>query len=232
MNASMTPKNSLKLPLNAELVASANKLYTGLVEWQAIDRAFELLKERLPEFTVEATLSKVAAINAFYGTNLYAQSRMATHIARLAREVDLATIGPELVDKMAALILVDGAKTKRFVSFASKFAHFFISRERFPIYDSVAEQMLRGHFGRLSLPVATKYQAFIGYIDRLRKSVPSQFSYAELDRYLWITGTYLKWKDGQAVNAELARFFATHSEGDSEFATVRDQIEAQFEGVV
>lgn len=220
---------SINVPLSSETVVAANGIYDGLQEWQAIDLAFELLKKRLPEFTFVATLPKVASINAFYGTNLYAQSRMANHIAQLANRIDFAASGQELVDLIAVIPPSDKSdKPRRYVSFASKFAHFFISKDRFPIYDNVAEQMLRRHFGRLSLPSDTKYQAFVGYINRLRESLPTRFSYVEIDRYLWITGTYFKWKDGEQINVELARFFARQNTNDSDFAAMKHLVKAQF----
>src|SRR5688500_14246911 len=71
---------ALKVPLTQPQVSAAVKIRRQLTTWMAADAALELLADRVPGFTLPATTLKVAAINQLYGTNLYAVSRMATHI--------------------------------------------------------------------------------------------------------------------------------------------------------
>ena len=58
---------------------------------------------------------------------------------------------------------------RKHLSFASKFAHFFIDMERFPIYDFFSLKMVAYHLGRQELTrnTAHPYQAFIENINRL-----------------------------------------------------------------
>ena len=72
---------------------------------------------------------------------------------------------------------------RRYVSFASKFAHFFISQERFPIYDSYAERMLLLHLGASAMrDPGRPYEAFTENLRVLMREYVVKSSYRELDR--------------------------------------------------
>lgn len=121
-------KTDLSVPLTMAQVETAKRLHGKLLQWQVTDHALHALAENLPGFAVEATLLKVAAINQLYGTNVYAVVRMAQHVT----EVLQATSRMEDADLVEQLACLDDRKHR---SFASKFAHFFIDMERFPIFD-------------------------------------------------------------------------------------------------
>ena len=125
----------LAVPLSMSQIEAANRLHSKLLQWQITDRALHALHVNLPGFDIEATLLKVAAVNQLYGTNVYAVMRMAQHITKV-----MLTAGnmedTDLVEKLASL------PGRQHLSFASKFAHFFIDMERFPIYDSYAVKMV------------------------------------------------------------------------------------------
>jgi len=202
--------------------------------WQLllVEKGLAIALDRDPSPSA-AALVKVAAINAYYGTNLYAQLRMAQHIVHLSEAEKFSRLDPELVDRIAALPPHEsgGQKPKKFLSFASKFAHFFLSKEKFPIYDSVAETMLRKHFGRgeIRLSSEAKYCSFVEAIDRLRALADTQVTYVDIDRYLWFTGTYLKWKRGETVNAELQRYFTADRGNYPEFREFQELVQKTFE---
>ncbi len=102
-------------------------------------------------------------------------------------------------------------KKRLHYSFASKFAHFFIDPECFPIYDSYADRTLRYHLGPtgyVSDP-NNRYRAFVRNFCALMSRVGSPLTTRELDRYLWIASQYHSWRRNPTgrINTELRRLF-------------------------
>lgn len=214
----MTP---LAVPLAESQVTTANALHTLLVGWATIDRALAALGERFPKFDREASLLKGATVNQLYGTNVYALTRMAGHVATVLDGADMTAGGDmladaALVERLAALPKTPGQPSaRRHASFASKFAHFFIDRERFPIYDSYAERMVAYHPGSKQrvTNLIHPYQAFVQNLHTLRERAGITCSAAELDRYLWLAGLYRAWRcnPNSQINIEVARLFESPS---------------------
>ncbi|WP_211233859.1 hypothetical protein [Thermacetogenium phaeum] len=110
---------------------------------------------------------------------------------------------------------VRGSKhiTWTFRSFASKFAHFFIDPNQFPIYDSYAVKMLTYHLngkGREGL----SYEQFAAGFSALKDALDFPVTTRELDRYLWLAGQLRAWKGLSpwrrpytGINSELRRLF-------------------------
>jgi DNA-binding ferritin-like protein (Dps family) len=198
-----------KARLTEEQIASAGTLHATLAQWQIADKALGRLREAMPGFGREEALLKVVAINALYGTNVFALVRAATHVQKVLGSGDLAKAGPELVESLANIPTTSNARLRRYVSFASKFAHFFISPERFPIYDSYAERMVSLHLGSAAVrKPARPYEAFTANLERLKSEYGLRCSYRELDRYLWIAGLYRAYGNGERMlNAELLHLF-------------------------
>ena len=202
----------LAVPLLAAQLEAANSIHRRLGQWFTTDRALNLMAERLPGFGGEETLLKVATINQLYGTNVFAVVRMATHVT------DLMASHPQmdyrLVEEMASLPLKPGQRSqRRYVSFASKFCHFFVDTERFPIYDSYAAKTLMHHLGRhlVIRNVVHPYMAYLANLGRLRDWARLDCTVRELDRYLWLAGVYRKWREtpNAKINAEAASIFAS-----------------------
>jgi len=203
----------LNVSLSHTQFEAANRLYDELPRWELTDRSLELLAERFPGFGPEATLLKVVALNSLYGTNVYATVRMAEHIEGVMNTVDIETAGLDLVERIADLPpWLPGQKHLHHRSFASKFAHFFIDSDRFPIMDSYAVRMVRYHLGARNCTPACNhpYAAFVTDLTRLAEAVGMSRSDRVLDRYLWLAGQYLTWrqKPSYPINAELAALFA------------------------
>lgn len=194
-------------------MAAAGSLHSTLTQWRVTDDALSRLQEAMPGFGPEETLLKVVAINALYGTNVFALVRAATHVQTVLGSADLANAGPELVESLANIPTTSFARPKRYVSFASKFAHFFISAERFPIYDSYAEQMLLLHLGPSALRRRERpYEAFVVNVERLKLEYGLRCSYREMDRYLWVAGQYRAYAKGKRMlNTELLHLFENPS---------------------
>jgi len=195
--------------LTADQIAAAGNLHATLEQWRRTDNALTRLRDVMPGFGPEESLLKVTAINALYGTNVFALVRAAEHVVAVLRMTDVSNAGPELVEALADIPTTPMGRQRRHVSFASKFAHFFISDERFAIYDSFAEQMLSLHIGGAALrDPAHPYKTFIANLEVLRRAHGLRVGYRELDRYLWLAGQYRAYARGKrGLNAELLRVF-------------------------
>lgn len=196
---------SLKTALTAEQVAAASRLHVRLASWKATDAALDLLADRVRGFDLGACLIKAAAINQLYGTNVYALTRVSAHVAG----VMASSAGEDLVERLAA-VPTEG-KVRRHLSFASKFAHFFVDKDRYPIFDSYAVRGLRHHLAGTRLPYddPPAYADYVEALAALAALSGIECSGRELDRYLWLSGLYRVWqRDAQAkINVEARDLF-------------------------
>ncbi len=201
----------LQEPLSQAQVAAACRFHDKLPEWCRSEAAIAKLRKAIPGFSGEDCLLKVAAVNAIYGTNVLAIVRMAEHVTKMMASAIIRE--RPLVDEIAALPTKQGKNPDYRTSFASKFCHFFLDAEKFPIYDEAAREAFELHLGTNDAPEkAFRYQAFCERFDRLRSEAKLNCTTRELDRYLWLTGMYMKWQkekeeDRPKVNAELLRVF-------------------------
>ncbi len=185
----------LAYPLTERQMEAARTLHARLTSWRETDAALNQLAERFPGFDAPATLLKVTAINALYGTNVYAIYRMAKHVERVLAQ-SRPNIEPWLLaEGIAALSGPDGTPSRRHLSFASKFAHFFLDSERYPIKDLYAQAMLRFHLGRRNMETAQEhpYRAYMTNHRRLKELCGLELTNRHLDHYLWLAGQYRTW---------------------------------------
>ncbi len=198
----------LAVPLTMTQIEAANRLHRKLIQWRVTDRALHTLQEDLPGFEIEATLLKVVSVNQLYGTNVYAVVRMAQHVTEVMQDAG----GMEDADLVEELATLTGRKHR---SFASKFAHFFIDMERFPIFDSFAVKMVAYHLEarELARDSAHPYRAFVENICKLKRYAGLSCTTKELDRYLWLAGLYQSWRRNTVsqINAEVAEMFKSPS---------------------
>jgi len=133
-------------------------------------------------------LLKASVVNALYTTNVFAIRATARHICDLfSVESELSDL--QLVPRIAELAV--GGKVRRCVSFASKYAHFFVDPDRFYIMDYNAGQALAAHLGARRVDPADwtpDYPAFVQRVEALRRRDWITVSNRELDRYLWLYG--------------------------------------------
>jgi hypothetical protein len=202
----------ISVPLTSVQIRAAGRIHQELRQWRDADAALRVLRDRCPDFGLESALLKVVAINSLYGTNLFAIHRMAAHVSMEMGNPDALTVGPELVERIACM--PKGGTEKKAIrrhSFASKFAHFFVNEDRFPIYDSYAVKMIRFHLGAtaMSRSAANPYLAYVESIEQLSELSQQKGRLRDLDRYLWIAGQYRSWRrDGEApLNGELKALF-------------------------
>ena len=205
---------SFKVPLSQSQVDAAVRLHNQLSQWRISDTALENLCKAFPGFSAEECLLKSVAVNAIYGTNVLAIVRMAKHIEKIMARPASPTAGTKLVDRIAVLPAIGTEKRRTRTSFAAKFCHFFINAEKFPIYDDAACMAIKLHLGAKSYVVNNKfpYRAFCKNFATLRAEAGLSCGTRELDRYLWLTGMYMRWlrertKEKPLINGELQRLF-------------------------
>jgi hypothetical protein len=183
---------TLIVPLHQTQIDAAQRLYNQLRSWRATNTALHELRGALPGFDLSASLIKVAAINQLYGTQVYAVVRMAEHISAVLNAPDRPDDSVLLVERIAALPATPGGRVYRHFSFASKFAHFFIDTERYPIYDRFAVLMVNYHLiGRPVVPDPPRpYALFVERLSVLRELADLHCTTKTLDAYLWLAGLY------------------------------------------
>ena len=126
-------------PLDQKQIDAADRLRQNhLRQWQLSDAALLRMREKLPDFEPETCLLKSVAVNAIYGTNVLAIVRVANYVANVFGRHDHSQAGAELVREIANVPTGKGQPSRIHTSFASKFCHFFVDSERFPIYDNAA----------------------------------------------------------------------------------------------
>ena len=139
----------LHVPLAQEQVDCARGVHLKLKQWRLAESALEKLAEQVPGFTPEACLLKTVTVNEIYGTQLFATARMARHVETIFADANTSPVDVDLVERIAKLPTKLGDKQRLSVSFASKFCHFFVNAERFPIYDDAARDAIRLHLGEI-----------------------------------------------------------------------------------
>lgn len=183
-------------------VDAANQLQKQLPGWFESESALRNLSKVFSSNTeLVAVLPKAVTLNGLYNTNVLAIMKMAKHIVEVFRsQPDCAN--PELVNQLARLPDID----KYFISFASKYCHFFVDSEHFAIYDSWACKALAFHHGcsrnwNLS-DRNSNYPNYLAAINHLCESSSLQCSYSELDRYLWLKGQQLWFEKNRDVDPQ------------------------------
>jgi len=201
--------NKLRLPLSREQIESAGRVYQALSQWRLADSTLEMLANRLPGFSAEECLLRTVAVNSIYGTQLLATLRMAEHIRGIFADPSTPTVDVSLVERIARLPAKQGEKPRLLASFASKFCHFFVNAQTFPMYDEAARDTLRLHLGDGYIVDGKQpYVAFCQNLSRLRELANLDCKTKELDQYLWLTGMVMRWqkertKKTQRIGAEL-----------------------------
>jgi hypothetical protein len=226
-------KTELAVPLSITQIEAAQKIHQRLSQWKDTDDALLALRDLFPEFDIKATLLKVATVNQLYGTNVYAVDRMARHIIEVLNTRDNFE-DIDIIEELAAL------PRRKHISFASKFAHFFINSQRFPIYDSASISMIKFHLGRGEWIKnnASEYQDFLQNFDALRERARPALSCdcEALDHYLWLTGLYkkektrakLKDEDAPEINREVWKLFQDLSPGGISISPLVDMLPPEF----
>jgi len=182
----------LAIPIEPARVAAAVQLFSRMASVAGSEEALVRLAEVMRDFDIASTLVKVATVNQLYATKLYAVYRMAERIAEVYARTRVWSYAT--VDEVAALPAAQNQKrSRRHLSFASKFAHFFVDRSRFPLLDRHALRAVGFHLGRQLFPgdVITSYEAYAREVVRMRGEARLDGSLSDFDKYLWLVGQWL-----------------------------------------
>lgn len=217
---------ALAVALSESQIESARRMFASMPRWQLAEGALVTLAEAMPAFDPHACLVKTVAVNSMFGTQVLATMRMSEWVHELLRNGRQWEHGIELVETMAALKPKEGDKPRVFTSFAAKFCHFFVDDARFPIYDDAARQALKLHLGKdYREDPKHPYTSFCTNFEELRGLAGVTTKPRDLDRYLWLTGMYMRWqkerrkKSKPRVNEELLNLLNAPS---PEFAALLD----------
>ncbi|MCC5787988.1 MAG: hypothetical protein JJU33_14950 [Phycisphaerales bacterium] len=196
--------------LTSEMVEAGDRIYRRLPEQCEGEAALFHLAERCPGFGREEILVKVVSLNALAGPHVLSRAVAVRHLQRVMAKADPAD--PMIVDRLADIPMASGKPSKRKQhGFASKFAHYFIDAERFPVMDAHAAKMLRFHLGGRSYVVdeSSRYREFESNSRRLRGLSGHKGSRRAMGRYLWVAGQYLEWSRSPRakINRQLAAIF-------------------------
>jgi len=193
--------------LQSQLDAATHIYRSWMKAWRATKEAFGLLHDRLPGFSLEVTLLKVAAINQLYATNVYAVTTMAEHVVDIMKDRPAEPV--EVVARLADL-----GKGRKHRSFASKFAHFFIDPQQYHPFDSYTNAMVAYHLEDDAIEdPANPYAAFADNVERLRTRNGLSCEPEEVDRYLWLAGVFRAFRAARdsgkqpRINAEALALF-------------------------
>lgn len=193
-------------PLVPSQVDAATALLARCPGLQLTRKTIRRMHAQMPGFDEQACLAKTAVVNSLYSTGVLDVWGVARHVQGILTRADVGKAGPELVDPMAAVPGPDGKIVpRRFTSFASKFAHFFIDSERFPILDSYVEQRMAWHRGcGLRAEPGRRYQEFwCAFMSLKDSSGLESRGNEELDGYLWLSGQIASAQDKPEVRIGL-----------------------------
>src|SRR5687768_10127398 len=87
--------------LTLDQVQAAMRLHNRLPGWRNADAALRQLSKSNPGFDGPTCLLKSVAINALYGTQVWAIVRRAEYVATVLRTTNTATAGRDLVSELA-----------------------------------------------------------------------------------------------------------------------------------
>lgn len=205
----------LAMPLSSSQIEAAVEFWNE-GGWETKELA--QLKQVFPK-SQDAVKLKAVVLNALYGTNIIAISKVGDCLERRLSENH--SMGADLVEE-----LVDEIKNvtnRRNYSFAAKYAHFFVNSD-LPILDQYSEYMLAKHLGPAQASQNPKrYLRFVEDVEKLRQLACLTSDCTQLDAYLWVAGEYWCWKENRDVkiSADLKRYFERIEENPNSETTLR-----------
>jgi len=168
-------------------IDAARSLWEQVPSWVGSYRALHVLAIRLPDRDIDSCFLKVVAIDGLYNTFIYDRWGMAQHLASVPAN-SYVPESPDLVERLAYF----GGKHYR--SFASKYAHFFVDSERYPIWDQYVLRSLAHHRGSRKI-WPSSYDEFCKWLLEVGQQCEEPLTCKEIDQYLWISGMYRQFKD-------------------------------------
>jgi len=198
--------------LSQNQIDAAGRLHQQLRQWEHADRCLATIANQFPGIDEDSCFIKTTVLDRLYGTNLPDLARTAEHIHGALVQQGDAKADIELVEKMGFLPESRNEPARRQGSFASKFAHFFIDSEQFPIMDRYSQRIVAYHLEKPQTRAEQNrsYRVFYAEWKELREQCGIACGCREFDRYLWIAGQYhahLKLGKKAKLNKEVRELF-------------------------
>jgi hypothetical protein len=190
----------LARPLTQEQIYAAQKFWD---EQKLTSQRVLTLKQLSPRPEVAVVL-KIDALDKDYYTHIKARTE-AVSIRLAAWAVKATATGPDLVEELVNEIEQD--TMERNYVFASKYVSLFFPDSNLPIMDSRAEMMVNSHLGSPEWTGLEEYHVFYQRITKLRQKANLTCDWVELDKYLWIAGSFWAHVSGEKVNTGLSGRF-------------------------
>jgi len=179
-------------PPTAEQVVAAAKLWSRSAELVRAERALFSLQGYFPRNNADSVLLKLVALQSLDSTRAFHAERWAAHFELEFAGVDVREAGPEFVDRLARAAGSSERERKSAHVIASRFAHYFVDVDRFPIQDSWSEGELLRCTCALG-PAPSRYAEFAARHARLARDLELPRA-RQLWCWLWLTGQYRAWR--------------------------------------
>ncbi|MCE9594510.1 MAG: hypothetical protein K8S98_09975 [Planctomycetes bacterium] len=173
-------------------IADALGLWNRSEELVRGERSLFALQGCFAGFDPSSTLLKLAALTSFDAGRARSLAPLFDHVQSVIERCDMENAGPEFVDALATTPPAPARSEIRELGFASRFAHYFVDSERFPILDGWSERALAGFVGDATPSGATRYGRFFAEHARLTAAC-SPVRSSELGRCLWLAGQHAAW---------------------------------------
>jgi len=216
----------LAFTLTEGQVRAACHLHDMLEGWKASERTLDWLASEFPSNTEQQiVLLKARILNLLYATNVFAIPAMAGHIVEVFSQGHASGDDCLLVETIAYL----EASGRMHRSFASKYCHFFVDNDRFPLLDQYAPRVVRMHLGKGNYRCKRTdptYRDFCADLNTLRAHISFSPGVREMDRYLWLRGQWERFKkkgDEAGIGAEVRDLFE-NGRSDQRVQTLIGQI--------
>jgi hypothetical protein len=199
-------KLEMTLPTQ-ENIEVAIKIYDEIPSWKQADRVIVSYFGQHPSNSEESTVViKVVLVNSLYITNIWKPLLMADHILNLQNlDEQLQAGNIYAVDRIANLATIG----RKFISFASKYAH-FSNMVAYPMYDKYV-RISMGRFLKRNNYTVGAYERFFNDIESIcGRARLACVSWDELDKYLWLYGQKVALDKGEnKINRDIAKLYGT-----------------------
>ena len=127
---------------------------------------------------------------------------MAEEIRKLDIDEKFYKIKPVNLVLEIASINIPGYRRSVGLVFSSKYCHFHYP-DKFPIYDRFARIALSDLTGEKKKTYLNNYFQFKKDLDELMSDLDWKSSYIEIDKYLWLYGQWLFFKEKESQNKQV-----------------------------
>jgi hypothetical protein len=175
-----------------EQVRAAVRLWCHSTDLVRAERSLFALQGYFPRNDGDSVLLKLVALQTLDGGRAFGAERWAAQCERLLAGVDARSVDLDLVDRLGLAAQRSAREHKGALTFASRFAHYFLDVDRFPVLDAWSESELERLAPR-DESAPSRYAEFAARHAR----VAAELGVArprQLWCCLWLVGQYRAWR--------------------------------------